>query len=280
DYNATTPIYPEVSLAMLPYLGQCFGNPSSMHAVGRPCRVVVGAARKRVAALLGCGVDEVLFVSCGTEADNHAIQGAVGVFRAGLGGHGGSPSSSTSGSGPSSGPSSGPDGAPGSPRKAHIVSSVVEHPAVTRCLDSLASQGLAEVTYVGVDSLGRVSVVDVEAAMRPDTALVTIMHSNNEVGTLQPVREIASLCRERGVLCHTDAAQSIGKVRVKVSELGVDMLTLVGHKFGAPKGVAALFVRRGVEIMPFLWGGGQEAGRRGGTENVILIAGLGKAAEV
>ncbi|CAM9215244.1 unnamed protein product, partial [Hapterophycus canaliculatus] len=262
---ATSPIFPEVSREMFPFLGECFGNPSSAHALGRVCKAAVVKARVRVAALLGCSPEEIVFVGSGSEADNHAILASLAL-------HARSTATSSS---PSSGASSSEF-----PRLQHVVSSEIEHPAVTKCLDHLAAEGKIEVTYIGVDTEGRVSVEDVVEAFRPETALVTIMHSNNEVGSLQPIKEIAEACRARGIMCHTDAAQSIGKVPVKVADLGVDMLTIVGHKFGAPKGVAALFVRRGLALPPMIHGGGQEAGRRAGTENVLLISGMGMAAEV
>eukprot|EP00903_Cladosiphon_okamuranus_P013005 g12134.t2 len=273
DYNATSPIFPEVSREMFPFIGECFGNPSSAHALGRACKAAVVKARARVAALLGCSPEEVVFVASGSEADNHAILASLAIHA----------KSSASSSLPSNGDvvENGASAAsPNAPPVQHVVSSAIEHPAITKCLDHLAAEGRVKVTYVGVDGEGRVSVEEVVGALRPDTALVTIMHSNNEVGSLQPIKEIAEACRPRGILCHTDAAQSIGKVPVKVSGLGVDMLTLVGHKFGAPKGVAALFVRRGLALPPMVHGGGQEAGRRAGTENVLLISGMGKAAEI
>ncbi|CAM9277030.1 unnamed protein product [Ectocarpus fasciculatus] len=258
DYNATSPIFPEVSREMFPFLGECFGNPSSGHALGRACKKAVVLARVRVASLLGCSPEEVVFVASGSEADNHAILASLALHAEAAT----APASAASSSLP------------------HVVSSAIEHPAITKCLNHLVAEGKVEVTYVGVDEEGRVSVDDVVGAFRPETALVTIMHSNNEVGSLQPITEIAEACRQRGIMCHTDAAQSIGKVPVKVASLGVDMLTLVGHKFGAPKGVAALFVRRGLSLPPMIHGGGQEAGRRAGTENVLLISGMGKAAEI
>ncbi|CAM9194051.1 unnamed protein product [Scytosiphon promiscuus] len=279
DYNATSPIFPEVSREMFPFLGECFGNPSSAHALGRACKAAVVKARDRVAALLGCSPGEVVFVASGSEADNHAILASLALHA----------KSAVASSSPSSGSS--PSGfvdvsdfstvpKEAERRPQHVVSSEIEHPAITKCLDHLVAEGKIEVTYVGVDKEGRVSAKDVVEAFRPETALVTIMHSNNEVGSLQPIKEIAEACRARGIMCHTDAAQSIGKVRVKAADLGVDMITIVGHKFGAPKGVAALFVRRELSLPPMIHGGGQEAGRRAGTENVLLISGMGKAAEI
>ncbi|KAL4448398.1 hypothetical protein ABPG75_005617 [Micractinium tetrahymenae] len=251
DWNATTPVFPEVAEAMRPYL-TAFGNPSSAHAYGRPCNEAVDLARRQVAAMVGAEPGEVHFTSCGTEADAWAIWGAVMAARK-RHGNGVLP---------------------------HVVSSCIEHPAVVETLASLAAQGLLTHTAVPVNEEGLVSPADVAAAIRPETVLVTVMHSNNEVGSVQPIAELAALARERGVLMHSDAAQSLGKVAVDVKELGVDMLTIVGHKFGAPKGVAALYIRQGVQIERLLCGGGQEFGRRAGTESVLLLVGLGTAAAI
>ncbi|WIA11892.1 hypothetical protein OEZ85_011977 [Tetradesmus obliquus] len=259
DYNATTPIYPEVSEAMKPYIYELFGNPSSVHAYGQQTRAAVDKARQQVAGLINCSPDEVAFTSCGTESDNWALWGAVMARR-----------------GSSSSSSSSQQGLP------HVVTSQIEHPAVTACLRSMAEHGLCTFTAVPVDSQGLISVTDVVSALTPNTVLVSIMHSNNEVGSLQPVAAIAAAVRQAapGCLVHSDAAQSMGKVAVDVQQLGVDLLTLVGHKFGAPKGVAALYIRQGVQLANLLSGGSQERGRRGGTENVLLLAGLGAAAEL
>ncbi|KAG7670899.1 hypothetical protein Ndes2526A_g01318 [Nannochloris sp. 'desiccata'] len=256
DYNATTPIFPEVAEAMKPYLTE-FGNPSSNHPYGRKCKQAVELARQQVARLINAQPSEIYFCSCGTEADNWAIWGAIVASRA-----------------------QNPMLMP------HVVTSAIEHPAILEQLKMLQGLGLVSYTTVGVNSEGIVNVTDLlEALETPSTrpCLLTIMHSNNEVGSLQPIAEVAKLAQCTGILVHSDAAQSIGKVPVDVKQLGVDMLTLVGHKFGAPKGVAALYIKDGVsktKVSNFLCGGGQENGRRAGTENVLLIVGLGKAAEI
>ncbi|EFN56195.1 hypothetical protein CHLNCDRAFT_144931 [Chlorella variabilis] len=259
DYNATTPIFPEAADEMRPFL-TAFGNPSSAHAFGRPCKAAVDAARARVAAMVGADPDEIFFTSCGSESDNWAIWGAVMEARRQQ--------------------RAAPDTSGAAAFLPHVVSSRIEHPAVIECLAMLAAQGLLEYTLVPVSCEGLVRVADVEAAMTPHTCLLTFMHSNNEVGSIQPVAQLAALARRAGALMHCDAAQSLGKVDVDVQQLGVDMLTVVAHKFGGPKGVAALYVRRGVRLERLLCGGGQEGGRRAGTENVVLVAGLGKAAEL
>ncbi|KAI8469320.1 MAG: pyridoxal phosphate-dependent transferase [Monoraphidium minutum] len=253
DYNATTPILPEARDAMLPFTFEQFGNPSSAHAYGRRAAAAVAAARASVAKLVGAAdPSEIYFTSCGTEADAWAIWGAVMARRKELAGKGALP---------------------------HVVTTAVEHPAVTACLQSLADQGLCTFTAVGVDAEGLVSAEAVAAAVTPETVLVTVMHANNEVGSIQPVADISAAIKASGALLHTDAAQSIGKIKVDVRRLAVDMLTIVGHKFGAPKGVAALYIRKGVSIAPLLSGGGQERGGRAGTESTLLIAGFGAAAE-
>ena len=242
DYNATTPVAPEVMDAIRPWLVEDFGNPSSTHAYGQRARKAVARARGDVAALIGADEDEIVFMGSATEANNLAV---LGVARA-------------------------------LPDKRHLVISAVEHPAIMQPALYLRKLGW-EITIVPVDGTGRVSENDVAAALRSDTALVSIMHANNEVGTLQPVAEIARLARAKGILVHTDAAQSVSKVAVNVGELGVDLLTMAGHKFYAPKGVGALYVRHGTPIAPVLFGGEQEHALRPGTENVALIAGLGAA---
>lgn len=244
DHNATTPVAPEVLNAMLPWLREQHGNPSSSHVFGQRAAKAVAAARAQVASLIGAQPGEIVFTGCATEANNLAL---CGVAQA----------------------------AP--PHRRHLVISAVEHPAVTAPAMYLRGQGW-DVSVLPVDAFGRVSVDDVERALRPDTALVSVMHANNEVGTLQPVAEIAALTRPRGILLHTDAAQSAGKLRVDVDELGVDLLTLAGHKFNAPKGVGALYVRAGTPIHSITHGADQEHGLRPGTENVALIVALGAAA--
>jgi len=244
DYNATTPLDPAVVQAMLPYLHEHFGNPSSAHAFGKRAREAVDQARGQVAGLLGAGPDEIVFTSGGSEASNHALKGvALGL------------------------------------QDAHIITSAVEHPATLQPCAFLQRLG-CRVTVLPVDRYGRVDPEDVRRALGRKTTLVSIMHANNEVGTLQPIREIAALAHERGALVHTDAAQSVGKLPVDVNELGVDLLSLAGHKVHAPKGVGALYVRRGVKLEPLIHGAGHESGRRAGTENVPYVVALGTACEV
>ncbi len=245
DFNATTPVDPRVAEAMRPYLTGFYGNPSSMHRFGREARAAVERARGQVADCLGCAADEVVFTSGGSESNNLAIRGAV-LARGG----------------------------------GHVITSAVEHPAVLEVVRALEREGRATVTVVGVDASGRVDPGEVIRALRPDTVLVTLMLANNEVGTLQPVAEVAGVCRLRGVLVHTDAAQAMGKIPVDVEELGVDLLTVAGHKLYAPKGVGALYVRRGVGLEPLIRGAGHERGLRAGTENVLEEVGLGAACEL
>lgn len=246
DNNASTPVASEVQAAMRPWLTEHYGNPSSAHWAGAPAAQAVAHARAQLAALLGCGPDEVVFTSGGTEANNAALKGVV------LASGGARP---------------------------HLVTTAVEHPAIIEPCRFLERQG-AEVTYVGVDPDGLVDPGDIARAIRPETVLVSVMHANNEVGTLEPIAEIARLAREAGVLLHSDAAQSVGKVRTRVDELGVDLLSVAGHKFYGPKGVGALYVRSGTELEPFVHGAGHESGRRAGTESVLLDVGLGAAAEL
>jgi cysteine desulfurase len=246
DYNATTPVAAEVLEAMLPYLTEHFGNPSSSHPRGRQAAQAVREARESVANLLGAAADEIVFTGSASEANNLAL---LGVARA-LGG-----------------------------AKRHLLVSAVEHPAVIAPALHLQSEGW-ELGVIPVDSCGRVDPADLAAALRPDTALVSIMHANNEVGTIQPVAEIGAITRARGILLHTDAAQSAGKVPLDVDALGVDLLTLAGHKFYAPKGVGALYIRTGTPIKPIQFGAEQERGLRPGTENVAQMVGLGAAARL
>jgi cysteine desulfurase len=253
DYNATTPLDPAVIDAMQPWLREHFGNPSSSHGYGKTAHEAVDHARQQVATLLGAQPDEIVFTSGGTEASNHALKGAVFAKLHGLFGRWA--------------------------RGAHIITSAVEHPATLQPCAFLERLG-CRVTVLPVDRCGRVDPGAVKRALERGTTIVSIMHSNNEVGTLQPIREIAELTRAAGVLLHTDAAQSVGKLPVNVVELGVDLLTVAGHKLYAPKGVGVLYVRRGVKLEPFMHGAGHESGRRAGTENVPYVVGLGAAAEV
>jgi len=246
DYNASTPIAPEAAEAMQPFLTDHYGNPSSSHWAGIPAKAAVEQARVQVAGLLGCWPDEVVFTSGGTESNNHAIKGVFFALRG---------------------------------RGNHIITTQIEHPAVLQPCSFLETLG-AHVTCLPVDSDGRVDPDDVRTAITDRTILVTVMHANNEVGTVQPISEISRITREREVLFHTDAAQSIGKIPTKVSDLGVDLLTVAGHKAYGPKGVGALYVRRGVTLEPFMHGAGHESGRRAGTENVLGNVGLGAACEL
>ena len=246
DYNASAPIAPEVVDAMRPFLEAHYGNPSSPHWAGTPARQAVENARGQVAALLGCAPPEVIFTSGGTESNNHAIKGAFFALR-----H----------------------------RGTHVITTQVEHPAVLQPCRFLEQLG-AHITHLPVDRTGRVDPEDVRKAITPRTILVSVMHANNEVGTLQPIAEIARITRGHGVLLHTDAAQSAGKIPTRVDELGVDLLSMAGHKLYAPKGVGALYLREGVTLEPLLHGAGHESGRRAGTENVLLDVALGAASEL
>ncbi len=241
DHNATTPILPEVVDAMIPFLRQHFGNPSSGHAYGRVAHEAVERARAQVADLLGAEPDEIFFTSGGTEANNLAIRGVMEVAT-----------------------------------RSHIVTSVIEHPATSRPCAWLEDQGKG-LSRLGVDNSGRVLLDEARREITQATALVTVMHSNNETGVLQPIEELAKLARSAGALVHTDAAQSVGKVPVDVNVLDVDLLSIAGHKLYAPKGIGALYVRRGTPIAPFSLGAGHERGLRPGTENVAAIVGLGTA---
>jgi len=247
DYNATTPIDPQVRESMLPYLGEHFGNPSSSYIYGQNARSAVERARSQVADLIGATPEEIVFTSSGSEGNNHAIIGAALA---------------------------------NAERGKHIITSCIEHPAIVNTCRYLETRLGFKVTYVPVDEYGLVDLDDIRTAIRKDTILITIMHANNEVGTIAPIEEIGQMAKERGILFHTDAAQSCGKVGVDVNRLHVDLLTLVGHKLYAPKGVGALFIRKGVNIDSFIHGGGQEKGRRAGTENVPYMVGLGAACDI
>ena len=244
DYNATAPVDPRVADAMLPYLREHHGNPSSSHPPGRTVRAAVDKARQQVGSLLGTSPGEIVFTSGGSEANNHALKGVAFAHDQG-----------------------------------HIIISAVEHPAIAVPARWLADRGF-ELTVVGVDSTGLVDPDDVRRAIRPDTILISIMLANNEVGTIQPIAQIARIARSAEVLMHTDAAQAIGKIRTTVNDLGVDLLSVAGHKFHAPPGVGALYVRADVELESLIHGAGHENGRRAGTEAVPAIVGLGTAAEL
>lgn len=244
DYNASTPIAPEVVAAMRPYIDGAYGNPSSAHWAGKPARDAVENARVQVATLLGCASDEIVFTSGGSEANNHAIKGVAFALR---------------------------------DKGDHIVTSTVEHPATLVPCEYLTQLGY-KVTQVPVDGFGRVDPDDVRRALTSRTILVSIIHANNEVGTIQPITEISRITRERGIVLHTDAAQSVGKIQTKVDDLGVDLLSIAGHKLYAPKGVGALYIRRGTPIEPLIHGAGHERGQRAGTESALMTAALGTAA--
>jgi cysteine desulfurase NifS len=246
DYNATTPIDCEVADSMVPFLYEHFGNPSSSHPYGAKTAQAVANARVQVAALLGCRPGEIVFTSSGTESNNYAIKGAALANRE---------------------------------RGNHIVTSAVEHPAVIEVCEWLETQGF-RITILPVDAYGFVDPDDLEKVITTETILVTVMHANNEVGTIQPVRNLADIAHQHGALMHTDAAQSVGKIAVKVDGLGVDLLSVAGHKVYAPKGIGALFIRDGLKLEKFMHGADHESGRRAGTENVLQIVGLGEAFEI
>jgi len=242
DYNASTPVDPRVLQEMLPYLKEKFGNPSSSHPYGVALKAGIEQARERVAALLGCTASEIIFTSGATESNNMVIKGIAKAAGKGK----------------------------------HFITSQIEHPAVLEPCRNLERFGYS-VTYLPVNKEGMVNPVDLENAITPNTALVTIMHSNNEVGTIQDIPALAKIASSRGVLFHTDAAQSVGKVRIQVEDLGVDFLTIAGHKFYAPKGIGALYIKHGRTLPPMMHGAGHERGLRPGTENAAFIAGLGAA---
>jgi len=244
DYNATTPVDPVVVEAMLPYLSTHFGNPSSSHSYGYVAHHAVDSARAQVARLLGCTPMEITFTGGGSESDNLAVRGIALAYQQ---------------------------------RGNHIITQVTEHPGVLNTCRALEQLHGFRVTYLPVDRSGRVSTESVEAAIDDKTVLISIMHANNETGTLQPIAEIARVARKHGVLLHTDAAQSVGKIPVRVEDLGVDLLTVAGHKLYAPKGIGALYTKHGLQLEPVIYGGGQESGRRSGTENVANMVALGTA---
>jgi cysteine desulfurase len=248
DHNATTPVDPAVLEAMLPFFSAEFGNASSVHTFGQQARAAVENAREQVAGLIGARAQEVVFTSGGTEADNHAIFGVV-------------------------------EAALAEQQGAHIVTSAIEHEAVLNSCQALEKRGVA-VTYLRVDRDGLIDVDELRRALRPETALITVMHANNELGTVQPLEEIGRIAAEADVCLHTDAVQSVGKIPVDVKALRADLLSLSGHKFYGPKGVGALFIKSGTQVRQFLYGGHHQRGFRPGTENVAGIVGLGKAAEL
>ncbi len=242
DHNGTTPVAPEVAQAMMPYLHGEFGNPSCEYDLGRSAKSALETARAQAAALLGASPDEMLFTSGGTESNNTVLKGVY--YGAG--------------------------------QPVHIITTRIEHPAIINPCLFLLNQG-ADVTFVHTDGQGLVDPDDIRRAVKPSTKLVSVMLANNETGVIQPLAEISSITRESGIWLHTDAAQALGKIPVDVNRLGVDFLSVAGHKLYAPKGVGALYIRRGMEIEPFMHGAGQESGRRAGTENVLLAVGLGRA---
>jgi cysteine desulfurase len=246
DHAATTPTDPRVVEAMLPYFSDSFGNPSSIHSLGLETRTAVAEAREKVASLIGAAGDEIIFTSGGTEADNLAIKGIAQA---------------------------------NAQRGKHIVTTRIEHHAVEESCRYLEKQGF-KVTHVAVDQDGLVDPREVERAVTPETILISVMHANNEVGTIQPIAEISRVARSRGIYFHTDAVQTVGHIPAKVDDLGVDLLAISAHKLYGPKGIGVLYVRKGTRIVSFLHGGGQERGLRASTENVPGIVGLGKAAEI
>ena len=246
DYNATTPIDKSVADAMLPFIHGNFGNPSSSHEYGITAKKAVETAREQVANLLGAKSSEIVFTSGGSESNNMVIKGVAHSFRN---------------------------------KGNHIITSQIEHPAVLNPCKFLEKTGF-EVTYLPVDKYGAVDPMHVEKAIKGTTILVSIMHANNESGTIQPISAIAAICRKKGVFIHTDAAQSVGKIPSRVDDLGVDFLSIAGHKLYAPKGIGAVFIKGGLSIEPLIHGAGHESGRRAGTENVIFDVGLGQACQI
>ncbi|UCG05352.1 MAG: cysteine desulfurase NifS [Desulfobacterales bacterium] len=245
DNNATTKVAPEVVDAMVPYFSEYYGNPSSMHSFWGNVAVIIKEARQNLAELIGATADEIIFTSCGTESDSTAIRAAI----------------------------------ESNPAKRHIVTTRVEHPAIKNLYENLSKHGY-RVTFIPVDNFGRLDLDYLYQHLSDDTAIVSIMWANNETGVIFPIEEISHEIKRRGIVFHTDAVQAIGKIPIDVNNTGVDMLSLSGHKFHAPKGIGALYIRKGTKFSPFLIGGHQEKGRRGGTENTAAIIGLGKAAEL
>lgn len=247
DNAATTNVSPEVLREMMPYFGSEYGNPSSLYSIGRSASLAISAAREKIASLLGAKSNEIYFTSCGSESDNWAIKGAAHANAA---------------------------------KGKHIITTVYEHHRpVLHTMDSLKKEGF-EITYLKVDSNGQITPEELEAAIRPDTILIAAMFANNEIGSVLPIKEFAAVAKRHKITIFTDAVQAVGNIPVNVSELGVDMLSLSGHKIHAPKGIGVLYVKTGVRIANLIDGGGQERGRRGGTENVAYIVGLAKALEL
>ncbi|RKD96887.1 cysteine desulfurase family protein [Marinifilum flexuosum] len=246
DYNATTPVAKEVAKAMQPYLFEYFGNPSSSHWYGQQTKKAVVQARERMAKLLNSKTEEIVFTSGGSESNNYALKGYAFQNK---------------------------------DRGRHIITTQIEHPAIIEVCKFLEKEGF-EVSYLPVDETGRLRLKDVEEAIRPDTILISVMYANNEVGTLQPLKEISALAKKHNIAVHSDCAQAVGKVPVDVKELGVDLLTVAGHKFYGPKGIGALYVREGIELQKLIHGADHEMNRRAGTENILEVVGLGKAAEL
>jgi cysteine desulfurase len=246
DYNASTPIAPELVEAMTPFFTDYYGNPSTTHWAGKPAKEAYEKARQQIAALLECDASEVIFTSGGSESNNHALKGVFYVLQG---------------------------------KGNHIITTQIEHPAIINPCEFLRRQG-ARITYVGVDSYGRVTPADIEKAITDKTILISVMHANNEVGVIQPIAEISRIARKHNIIFHSDAAQSAGKIPTKVNELGVDLLSIAGHKLYAPKGIGALYIRRGTPIEPLIHGAGHEGGRRAGTENILLALALGEACKL
>lgn len=246
DNAATTPIRPEVYDAMRPYIESCYGNPSSVYKLARESKKAIDLARKQVADAINADSGEIFFTGCGSESDNWAIKGVALALK---------------------------------DKGKHIITTNIEHHAILHTCEFLEENGY-EVTYLPVDEYGMVSADDIKKAIRPDTILVSVMTANNEIGTIEPIKEIGAVCREKGVYFHTDAVQAVGHIKIDVKEMNIDLLSLSGHKIGAPKGIGALYIRKGVKIKNLIHGGQQEKGRRAGTENVIGIVALGKACEL
>ena len=247
DYNATTPIAPEVATEMQPFLDSYFGNPSSIHEYGIICKQAVNKARTQIANLIGTNPGNILFTSGGTESNNHAIKGiALNEKYSGN----------------------------------HIITCSTEHPSIIEVCNYLKTKYHFDITFLPVDKFGLIDLDDLKKAITSETRLISIMHANNETGTIQPIKEIGKIAKDNNIIFHCDAAQSLGKIPVNVNELNIDLLSIAGHKLYAPKGIGALYIRDGIELEKFMHGGGQENGRRAGTENILEIVGLGAAAEL